>query len=446
MKKLTLSLSMLLAMLFLLPSCGDDDDDVTPDPDPTDTTTVVIPTTQDVPAEITTNTTLTADRVWIMTSKVWVSNGATLTIEPGTIVKADSKTDPAQAVALIVTAGSKLNAIGTASAPIIFTSSDDAIALGGTSSLTSSTAGKWGGIVLIGKATADTKDEVNGVLIEGVSSSETRGIYGTTTLDTDNSGTIKYVSIRHGGASVSADSELNGLSLYGVGSGTTIDYVEVFANDDDGIEFFGGTVKVTHALVSHCSDDSFDWDQGYTGHGQYWATIQTTGSDKGFESDGGEGDLNPNSIPTIANFTLIGQGTSTAIDLKKKTGGNLYNGLIMNFAKGIQNNGAADADLSINGINVSGATGFAVFEEGTNNDLTAAAYITALTTITTSSLSYNTTNNGSADVIPSTADAATSTSNPASLSATTYKGAFDPTATSTWAANWTRSWELGLID
>ena len=456
MKKLLFSAAMLLALTASISSCKKDkEDDVkTTDTTGTDTTgtgtgpgtgpgPTVIPQVE-VSGEITTNTTWTADKVYLMTAKIWVNNGATLTIEPGTIIKAKEQSNPSDAVALIVAAGGKIMAEGTAAKPIIFTSELDDIKKYSDGSVKAGTKGSsakglWGGLVLVGKATVDIKDEVAGQLIEGVASTEARGLYGAggNFNDGDNSGSLKYVSIRHGGASVSADSEINGLSLYGVGSGTTIDYIEIFANNDDGIEFFGGTVKVTHALVTDCADDSFDWDQGYSGKGQFWCTIQDATSDKGFECDGGEGTLTPNSIPTIANFTLIGNNASYAIHYKKKTGGLLYNGLIKNFVNGINLEQIVDADVSFNGIKMDG---------GTNAMYDANGAVTTSSTFTIVDVTKGTLSISGSKVIPSSTDASTTVATPAGLTTAAYKGAFDPTSTTSWAANWTRSWELSKID
>lgn len=438
MKKVAVKLSFLFMGLALMSSsCGDDG--AVDDPD--QETTVV-----EVSGEISSSTTWSSDNIYKMTGKVWVTNGATLTIDAGTIIKADEASDPKDAVALIVTPGSMIDAEGTAASPIIFTTSDDDIDYETSSSLTSDFAGKWGGIVLMGQATSDHGEEsASGVsLIEGVESTETRGQYGNMTLDGDNSGTLKYVSIRHGGASVTSDSELNGLSLYSVGSGTTLDYIEVFANDDDGIEFFGGTVTIEHALVVHCSDDSFDWDQGFSGSGQWLCSIHGTGAkDKGFECDGGEGDLSPNSIPVIGNFTSIGEGTETAIHLKKVTGGKFYNGIIHNFNNGVLIDGIDSANVVVEGITFSNdGTDPVIFDTDAADASDAPSSVNVLES-DLSSISWTA---GTADVIPSSADVGTVVTTPSSLETTTYRGAFDPTLTTTWAAGWTRANELGLID
>ncbi|MEZ4799223.1 MAG: hypothetical protein R2809_05460 [Flavobacteriales bacterium] len=126
--------------------------------------------------------------------------------------------------------------------------------------------------------------------IEGIPETEPRGIYGGSN-DTDDSGILRYVSIRHGGTDIGAGNEINGLTLGGVGSGTVIEHIEVFANADDGMEFFGGTARVKWATVAFCGDDSFDYDEGWRGYGQFWFTVQDpadlSGGDRGGEHDGG---------------------------------------------------------------------------------------------------------------------------------------------------------------
>ena len=121
--------------------------------------------------------------------------------------------------------------------------------------------------------------------IEGIDINEPRGAFGGSD-EADSSGVLRYVSIRHGGTLIGADNEINGLTLGAVGSGTTVEFVEVFANLDDGIEFFGGTVNTRYLVVAYCGDDSFDYDQGFRGKGQYWFTIQDADSGDGGEHDG----------------------------------------------------------------------------------------------------------------------------------------------------------------
>lgn len=155
------------------------------------------------------------------------------------------------------------------------------------------------------------------MILEGIPTSETRGTYGMPAGqqdNSDNSGTLKYVSIRHGGRQIVSGSELNGLSLGAVGSGTTLEYIEVYANSDDGIEFFGGAPNVKHAVVAICEDDSFDWDEAYSGKAQFWFSIQRSDiADAGDELDGSTpDDVTPFSNPVVYNWTHIGSGPGAA--------------------------------------------------------------------------------------------------------------------------------------
>ena len=201
-------------------------------------------------------TTWTSNNVYILTGYVFVESGQILTIEPGTVVKG-APGSGVDASALIVTKGGQLIADGTAESPIIFTFEGDPL----DGSVAYDTRGQWGGIIILGNATTNFGGPAQ---IEGIPTDNNLAEYGGDN-DADNSGILRYVSIRHGGTELGAANEINGLTLAGVGSGTTIDHIEVVSNLDDGIEFFGGAVSATHVLVAFCGDDSFDWDQGYHG-------------------------------------------------------------------------------------------------------------------------------------------------------------------------------------
>lgn len=183
------------------------------------------------------NVTWTKSNVYILDGLVFVEEGATLTIEAGTVVKGKPG-EGENASALIIARGAKIYANGTANEPIIFTFEADDPADPFDQSLEAT--GQWGGLIVLGKSVINDPAGENN--IEGIPSDEVRGLYGGTDVN-DNSGVIKYVSIRHGGTNIGANNEINGLSLGGVGAGTTIEHVEVFRNQDDGFEFFGGTVK-----------------------------------------------------------------------------------------------------------------------------------------------------------------------------------------------------------
>ena len=299
-----------------------------------------------------------SENTYILDGLVYLEPGATLTIEPGTVVKAYGAgeiTTGANASALIVTRGAQIFANGTAEEPIIFTSNLDDLEdpMDLTNPDGSVRKGLWGGVIILGAAPITFSAATNG--IEGIAANETRANYGGTDPE-DNSGVLTYVSIRHGGFALDGDNEINGLTLGGVGSGTTMDYIEVFANLDDGIEWFGGTVRVNHAAVSYCSDDGMDYDTGWRGGGQYWFVLQAPnevlGTGRAGEHDGAIPDgQSPFSQPTIYNATYIGIGNgettdagdavdddpSFAIVLRDNAGGYYYNSIFTDF------NGAAVA-------------------------------------------------------------------------------------------------------
>lgn len=247
---------------------------------------------------------------YVLTEKIFVNDGQTLIIEAGTVIKGNPGIRES-ATALIVARGGRIEAEGTATNPVIFTSVADDL----TDPDDEPGAGSWGGVIILGSASTNTTPAE--LQIEGVATNETRARYGGTD-DNDDSGLFRYVSIRYGGAEIGAGNEINGLTLGGVGRGTTIDHVEVLANLDDGIEFFGGTVDTKYMVVAFSGDDAFDTDQGYRGRGQYWLAIQSqTDGDNGAEMDGGDNDLGgetstPLSTPVIWNATYIGSGDAVS--------------------------------------------------------------------------------------------------------------------------------------
>lgn len=326
MKKsyLKITTAILLALSIGFVSCSKDGDVVNPD-------NTLITVTDDGSGTGTT-TWKTGDTI-ILDGLVFVNDGQELTIEPGVVVKGMPGTGE-NSSALIVARGGKINAIGTAESPIIFTAyADD---LNGSVSMTD--RGLWGGLILLGKA--ELNSSANETAIEGIPTSEPRGLYGGT-VNTDNSGTLKYLSIRHGGTDIGEGNEINGLTLGGVGSGTTIEYIEIVANKDDGIEFFGGEPRLKHILVAYCGDDSFDYDEGFRGYGQFWFAIQDTHEgDRCGEHDGGTDPETgtPYAIPNIYNATYIGRGADAGkrmITFRDNAGGHYANSIFLNQAKGI---------------------------------------------------------------------------------------------------------------
>lgn len=270
----------------------------------------------------------TNDNVYILNGFCFVEG--TLNIQEGTIIKGATGTGE-DASALIVAKGATINATGTADSPIIFTYEADPL----DGSASTSTRGQWGGLIILGDATLNSSPGTT--QIEGIPTNEPRGEYGGNN-DADNSGTISYVSIRHGGSDIGAGNEINGLTLGGVGSGTTIDYVEVIANADDGVEFFGGVARSKHILTAYCGDDSFDYDEGFRGLGQFWCTVQAEDDgDRGGEHDGGTEPetATPYATPIIYNATYIGNGQGRALTFRDNAGGEYHNSIFVNWSKGV---------------------------------------------------------------------------------------------------------------
>lgn len=262
-----------------------------------------------VTGAITQSTTWTADNIYQLNQKVVVSDGVTLTINPGTIIKGSAGTG-SLASALIVARGGTLNAQGTADQPIIFTSTSDNITCGQTAgtNLDQDDRGLWGGLIVLGYAPCSFSGDIPEAQIEGIPADDAFGLYGGTDPE-DSSGALSYISIRHGGALIGEGNEINGLTLGGVGRGTLIDNIEVVANVDDGIEFFGGTVNASNLLVWAQGDDAIDIDQAYSGTVDNAVVVLGDISDHAFEIDGPEGTLN--GAFTLRNATIIGNSVTS---------------------------------------------------------------------------------------------------------------------------------------
>ena len=235
-------------------------------------------------------TNLTCDKLYTMDVKTYIPNGATLNIQPGTVIKAsdNSAAGPSFASALVISRGGKIMASGTEECPIVFTAAADP--MDGSYGILNN--GKWGGVVLLGKATNNLLLSPNGPftagagnslvavanglgVVEGFATSNVNDWYGAdltsgeSFVDNDNSGVMKYVSIRHSGAILSVGSEINGLTLASVGNGTTIEHIEIISCGDDAIELFGGTVNMKWMSQLYGNDDMFDYDQGWSGKCQF---------------------------------------------------------------------------------------------------------------------------------------------------------------------------------
>lgn len=291
---------------------------------------------------ITEDLTLTADKKWVLQGGVFVGDDAdptahpsTLTIEPGTTVFGDTAT----LSFLLITRGSKIIAEGTREQPIVFTSAADE---------GSRARGQWGGLVINGQA------PVNGCAGDPctLTGEAGTGTYGGDVAD-DNSGVIKFVRIEFPGKLIDAENELNGIALQGVGSGTSIDFVQVHDGADDCIEFFGGTVSAKHIVCSGIADDNIDWTFGWTGMLQFVVAQQhADAGDRGIEADNNEdnNELEPFSNPVLSNITLVGGATGTeGLKLRRGTKASLHNVVVTGFGTCLDVDDAVTFDHLENG-------------------------------------------------------------------------------------------------
>lgn len=270
---------------------------------------------------ITADETWSAANIYELAGKVIVSDGVTLTIDKGTIIKGREGAGSLSS-ALVVAQGGKLMAQGTADQPIIFTSVLDNIKVGektGTN-LDENDNSKWGGVILLGRAKVSAKIGDTSAQIEGIPADESYGLYGGTD-DADNSGTLTYVSIRHGGTLIGEGNEINGLTLGGVGSGTTINHIEVVGNLDDGIECFGGTVNLSEILISYQGDDGLDIDQNYAGTISNSMVVYNNNGDEFLEIDGPENSTYSTGKFTIENCSFVSKTGDGTVDMKSKAQG-----------------------------------------------------------------------------------------------------------------------------
>ena len=299
-------------------------------------------------ADIVANRTLYADTAYTLSGFIHVANGATLTIQPGTIIKGDFSV---LGSSLLILKGAKIQAVGTADAPIVFTSSRP---------VGQRQPGDWGGLILVGNA---PNNRSGAVAVEGSGtdgSTVTSGknytvIYNGGNVATDNSGTLSYVRVEFGGFAPVQDQEFNSFTFCAIGSGTRASYLESLDGLDDSYEFFGGGFDIDHLVAFETADDHFDMSEGWSGRMQYLIGINTvqltprTGAGsysvdlEGIENDGCNGsgcDLGFNStpftIPLVANFTLIGCGQASCMGtggghgmmLRRGTGGYYVNGVV----------------------------------------------------------------------------------------------------------------------
>lgn len=248
---------------------------------------------------------LTSNVAWHLSGLVYVDSSDVIIIDPGTFIYGDLSTSASvPGGGLVVVRGAKIIAQGNAGAPIVFTSANTS----------APASGDWSGVVILGNAPSNSNGRVQ---VEGIPTNPpANATFGGTTgtVATDNSGILQYVRIEYGGYELSTDNEINGLTLGGVGSGTTIDHIEIYKSKDDAIEFFGGTVNVSYIVAVDALDDMFDFDNGYSGTINYALGLSdTTRADKsqsnGIESDNnaaGDSTASPITKPTINHMTIVG--------------------------------------------------------------------------------------------------------------------------------------------
>jgi len=295
--------------------------------------------------EIAGTETWTSDNYYVLRGAVFVREGATLNIAPGTTVIGES----GSVGTLIVLRGGRLNAIGTRQQPIVFTSDQPP---------RSRDRGDWGGIILNGRAPVNIPGG------EGQGEADT-GIYGGNDPN-DNSGSLRYVRVEFAGVEFSPDNELNGVAFQGVGRGGTYEYIQVHMNRDDAMEWFGGTADIKYAVASNAADDSFDWTFGWTGRAQFIAIHQRgDDGDNGIEADNNEfgNDFLPRSHPQIYNITICGDPdrnegneNNRAVIFRRGTAVTFRNFLITGSKQtGIQFDGASTIGQIDSGVTQLGA-------------------------------------------------------------------------------------------
>ena len=335
MKKVFIPILTLITLAVFV-SCSKDDDNggtptsqkdkkitsqTDPDLDPTD-----------LQGDVEANITLSNDQEWSLTGALAVKSGFTLTIEEGTTINANVG---GTNVYVVVEQGAKIIADGTATAPIKF-----------TSAAANPRAGDWGGILINGFA------KISG---GGTSTTEVLPLTYGGTDDADNSGILDYVIIEYTGARINGEKEFNGLTLYGVGSGTQISNIVVNKGDDDGVEWFGGTVAISNLLVIDSRDDLFDWTQGWRSTGNSnWYGVRTldftaiSEDPRGIEGDGNLDGNSPSdadqSNPSIDNVTIVNNGIIQMADMVKIRRGS--SATITNLYLGFNENADDDADPS----------------------------------------------------------------------------------------------------
>ena len=306
-------------------------------------------TTTTVSANITSNTTWTSGNTYLLVGNIAVTPGATLTIQPGTVIRGDKNTK----ASLIITAGAQINAQGTVTQPIIFTSNENPTGNGRA-------PGDWGGLIILGNGVVNTACPTcatapNKNYIEGFATNFPEILYGGSN-NTESSGTLSYVRIEFAGVALSTtpNSEINGLTMGGVGSGTKIDHVQVSFSGDDSFEWFGGAVDAKYLIAFRGLDDDFDTDFGYSGRVQFGLIVRdkdisdAAGDSNGFESDNFNPGLGrtPITKAVFSNITNIGpkrdgntalpagEKFERAIFTRRNTAISIHNSIMLGWEKG----------------------------------------------------------------------------------------------------------------
>ncbi len=319
-----------------------------------------IGTTITLQGRINADTILRKQNTYILKGLVYMVGNHTMTIEPGTVIKGSFS--GADVASLIITRGSKINATGTATEPIIF-----------TSAAPNPQSGDWGGIVICGKASVNTSFagtgggpgvyEVEG----GINNANSDGLAGggATPDDNDNSGVLQYVRIEYAGYAFQPDKEINSLTMAAVGRGTTIDHIQVVYAKDDAYEWFGGTVNAKYLIAYKTQDDDFDTDNGYSGKVQFGLVIRDSliadiSTSEAFESDNNAsgGTATPKTNPIFTNITAIGPRASltntgnslfrAGAQIRRNSALSLYNSIIIGWPQGILIDGALGTSTALN--------------------------------------------------------------------------------------------------
>ncbi len=315
MKKLLKLLSLALFSVTTFTSCSNDDGGKSQGP----VSTFVLNANDFKGTIADGEVVLESGQTYFLTGKLIVASGAKLTIEAGVKIEATPVQEGEDLRFIAVSQGGQLFVKGTSTSPVVMTASEKA-------------PGKWGGLVICGKAPIN-----KGVTASAEVSELT---YGGTDV-ADNSGSIRYLRLEYTGFAYNSEKEFNGFSLFGVGNGTTIEYVQSFEGSDDGFEFFGGTVNTKYLVSTSSEDDQFDWTEGWNGTNEFWFGKLGLGrGNRGVEADNNSNNhlANPTSNPTIKNMTLIGLGAqgseSQAMKLRVGTKGIFDNLVLSNFVTG----------------------------------------------------------------------------------------------------------------